>query len=320
MRLGGKINSFSKSTLQFSLFLYIFISGCSQIIFEPTEFMSSNSSSTPVVERMKKETGDASVDVVLTSTMPIIDGSKFLTTISPKDEMTMVFVPNGEFLMGSVNGEGDSDEEPQHSVFLDSYWIDQFEITNAMYANCVNAGVCSLPVSLASYSISHYFGNPEYEDFPVVNVTWYQARKYCQWVERSLPSEAQWEKAARGNNGAKYPWGNTDPNEKLANYSEIKNDLSRVGCFPQGASPYGAMDMAGNAAEWVEDFYGEYPTTTYTFANPLGPETGSYRILRGGSWIIGPYLIRSSERFWASPFYADYDSGFRCALAQQSNQ
>ena len=315
MRLGRKINSLSRINRQLSLLLFILISGCSETFSEPTQFMSSNSSTTPVIEMMIKETGDASIEVESTSTMPIIDGLKFVTTISPKDDMAMIFVSEGEFLMGSVNGEGDGDEEPQHAVFLDSYWIDQFEVTNAMYANCVSAGVCSLPVSVASYSISHYYGNPEYEDFPVVNVTWYQARKYCHWAERSLPSEAQWEKAARGKDGAKYPWGNTDPNENLANYSELKNDLSRVGSLPQGASPYGVMDMAGNAAEWVEDFYGEYPTISYTFTTPLGPATGSYRILRGGSWIIGPYLIRSSERFWASPFYADYDSGFRCALA-----
>jgi len=316
MKHKRKVNAFQRFLQLSGMLFCILISGCMETVTEPDKSMASTFVDTPVFERLVTEIGVVSTedeDFVDTS---VSEEKSFTIAISPVDGMAMVFVPEGEFLMGSLKGEGDRDEEPQLTIFLKAYWIDQYEVTNAMYASCVSIGVCSPPASLASYSISYFFGNPDYDDFPVVNVNWYQARKYCQWAGRSLPTEAQWEKAARGKAGAKYPWGNSDPDEGVANYSELMKDLSAVGSFPQGASSYGAMDMAGNAAEWVEDFYGNYPSTPYILTNPTGPATGIYRILRGGSWIIGPYLIRSSERFWASAFYADYDSGFRCALLQ----
>ena len=237
--------------------------------------------------------------------------------VSEIDGMTMVYVPAGDFLMGSAEGEGNDDERPQHLVYLDAFWIDKTEVTNAMYEQCVDSGRCGLPEAKHSEEVFQYYGNDEYNNYPVINVTWYQAQDYCEWAGRSLPSEAQWEKAARGTDGMKYPWGNSSPHSNSGNYYQNVGDTYRVGSYPEGASPYGALDMAGNVSEWVADWYGRY--SSGAISNPTGAATGNYKILKGGSWNHYAIHLRSALRTYYLASYANNEIGFRCALDVAEN-
>ena len=250
------------------------------------------------------------------------------TMVSPKDGMTMVYVPAGEFLMGSPEGVGEDEEHPQHTVYLDACWIDQTEVTNAMYARCVADGGCTEPRSRESYTRDSYYGNPDYDEYPVISVTWHQAEAYCQWAGRELPTEAQWEKAARGTDGRTYPWGNEPPAGNLVNFADKNTDYdwsnkaiddgyedtAPVGTYPDGASTYSALDMAGNVLEWVADWYGDYPSGSVS--NPTGPTIGESRVLRGGSWNNLVSDIRSAFRSRSVPGDASgINFGFRCSLS-----
>jgi formylglycine-generating enzyme required for sulfatase activity/serine/threonine protein kinase len=252
---------------------------------------------------------EISTPIISTST-PVLDiGS---TTISDKDGMTMVFVPAGEFTMGSGNGE--EDEKPVHQVYLDAFWIDQTEVTNAMYAKCVDAGVCKEPTDIISFSRSSYYGNSEFDDYPVLYVDWEQAYAYCSWADGRLPTEAEWEKAAHGTGGKTYPWGENISCDK-ANYKEsCVGDTTKVGSYPDGIGPYGVYDMAGNVWEWVNDWYGETYYQSLPSSNPLGPDSGQYRVLRGGSWGSNDYFAHSTDRFRYYPSDSNYSRfvGFRC--------
>jgi formylglycine-generating enzyme required for sulfatase activity/tRNA A-37 threonylcarbamoyl transferase component Bud32 len=238
------------------------------------------------------------------------------TQVSNKDGMVLVWVPEGEFSMGSdIGGTGD---KPAHIVYLDGYWMDRTEVTNGMYALCVVAGVCNQPGSTSSYTRTSYYGDSQYKDYPVIYVDWNQATAYCEWAGRRLPSEAQWEKAARGTDGRTYPWGNTAPDANLANYNENKGDTTAVGSYPSGASPYGIMDMAGNVWEWVADWYAETYYSSSTATNPQGPASGSNRALRGGSWYNNVTNACCSYRHRGTPGNSTTSIGFRCALSPGS--
>jgi formylglycine-generating enzyme required for sulfatase activity len=233
-----------------------------------------------------------------------------MTRIREIDGMIMLNIPASVFPMGSIIREN---EQPIHDVYLDSYWIDETEVTNAQYGLCVDAGVCNSPTSTGSRSLISYFENPSYQNYPVIYVTWFDAQTYCEWVGATLPTEAQWEKAARGINANIYPWGDQFPNSSLANYDFNVGDTSRVGSYPEGTSPYGALDMTGNVAEWVADWYGVDYYAESLPENPLGIETSEYRVVRGGSWNNRVVDLRSSERSWSNP-ESSYDNiGFRCA-------
>lgn len=238
------------------------------------------------------------------------------TQMTLDDGMVMLYVPAGDFLMGSLDGDGEQDERPQHSVYIDAFWIDETEVTNRMYKACVDAGACKAPARAVSYTREDYYSNPQFMEYPVIYVDWFRASRYCQWAGKRLPSEAEWEKAARGVDGLTYPWGNGEPGAQQANYGWLVGDTAKVGGYPAGASPYGALDMAGNVMEWVSDWYEVYTTSPYKTYNPTGPESGSHRIARGGSYLFGSFLIRGAERYWLSPYYVDDDLGFRCAFSE----
>jgi len=229
--------------------------------------------------------------------------------ISAADGMTQVYVPEGEFIMGH-NGNPDLKEYPQHPIYLDAFWMDKVEVTNAMYEKCVTSGKCYEPVP----RLNPYYGKWAYRDLPVVYVNWYAAEAYCNWAGRRLPTEAEWEKAARGTDARYFPWGDSRANPRLANFSEtlILESLP-VNRYPLGASPYGALNMAGNVREWVSDwFYNKYYFES-PYENPTGPETGTERSLRGGAYDAVLDDITTFRRFKHEPDSAGLSRGFRCA-------
>jgi len=237
------------------------------------------------------------------------------------DAMVMVYVPAGEFLMGSTDADSyaNDDEKPQHTVYLDAFWIDKTEVTNAQFRECVEAGACQAPASNGSSSRDSYYGDSSFDNYPVIYVNWNQAKAYCEWAGGRLPTEAEWEKAARGTDGRKCPWGNQDPDCDRANYgSDCVGETSQVGNYPSGASPYGALDMAGNVWEWVADSYGDGYYAISPSNNPKGPDSGGFKVLRGGSWVSSPDDVRAAHRDVYAPDDLYHDIGFRCSAGAGS--
>jgi formylglycine-generating enzyme required for sulfatase activity len=243
--------------------------------------------------------------------------------LSPIDEMALVFVPAGAFLLGSnaADPEGRSSEQPQLEVSLPAFWIDQTEVTNGMFSQCVGEGGCSGEVLDNTITRNNYYSDLSFGEFPVVNVNWKQATDYCVWAGRHLPTEAEWEKAARGPEGALYPWGDSDPGCDELNFAnpgpgqgQCAEDTLRVGSFPDGASPYGALDMAGNVWEWVSDWYAPDVYTTLDPQAPAGPAFGETRVIRGGGYADGDRDVRAANRHHTDPTIISYFIGFRCAL------
>lgn len=239
----------------------------------------------------------------------------------------MVLIPAGEFTMGrSAKDEFTGcqalnqdcqlsafmDEEPVHQVALDAFSIDKTEVTNAFYQACEDQGTCTPPQASNSNTQANYYGNPEFSDYPVIYVTWEQAKTYCEWRGARLPTEAEWEKAARGTDGRTYPWGeNID--ESFANFNYRVGDTTAVGSYEKGKSPYGLYDMAGNVWEWVADWYSETYYGQSPAENPTGPASGTMRVLRGGSWGLVGLSVSASYRYANDPVATSPDLGFRCA-------
>ncbi|MHC1771311.1 MAG: formylglycine-generating enzyme family protein [Flexilinea sp.] len=265
--------------------------------------------------------------------------------ISEKDEMTLLYVPRGNFQMGYSDSQyaeamegskraGCTTKEdcefwyksakPMHTVWVDAFWIDKTEVTNEMYAKCVADGVCDPPKKMGYLYIEKYYNGSKYKDYPVNFVDWSMANTYCNWAGRSLPTEAQWEKAARGTDGRTFPWGEGIDCQK-ANY--LRDNLSldfcvgittQVGSYPENISPYGAMDMAGNGIEWVTDWWAENYYNSSPDRNPIGPEPVDQKVLRGGSFCS--YDVTASNIFrFRQPPKANDGIGFRCALSVPSS-
>ena len=238
-----------------------------------------------------------------------------LEAVSQKDGAEMALVPAGAFLMGDNNTR--PDETPQHKVYVGAFYIDKYEVTNERYEKFLEATGLKQPPWW-------YDDNLNQPKQPVVGASWEDASAYCRWAGKALPTEAEWEKAARGADGRKYPWGNeptAEGGKYRANYGPTADGFkytAPVGSFPLNKSPYGCFDMAGNVWEWCADwydadYYGESPAS-----DPPGPFTGPFRVDRGGGWSVFAVDCRSAHRNRDDPSFRSFRLGFRVALVPSS--
>jgi len=287
----------------------------------------------PQTTQVLQSTATATLEPTKTSTpsptqtaIPPTPTPKFRigSTVTGKDGMVLLYVPAGEFVMG---GEDNNDQKPIHTVYLDAFWIDQTEITNAMYAECEDAGVCEPPVAETDWDAAGYYKNPDFNNYPVVFISWYDASTYCSWTDRRLLTEAEWEKAASWNDNLQqkniYPWGDVFSGSYLnfcdkncasswadANVDDGYEFTAPVGSYLNGASPYGVLNMAGNVEEWVGDWYDAYPGN-----DESSPRFGDvYRVVRGSSYYDDEYAGRSTYRGSLDPALDDPGVGFRCGM------
>jgi len=262
-----------------------------------------------------------------------------------RDSSVMVRIPAGTFIMGTT--DLDTSEKPPHRVFLNEYYMDKYEVTNRQFRRFCDATGRG-PRRHFFFWRRHRYprdpgfpGMPDYftsnPDYPVLNVTWGDAAAYCRWAGKSLPTEAQWEKAARGGDARRYPWGNDEPDGTRCNFADrtlaeqTPDPLQRrlcdtscsdghawtspVGSYPFGASPYGCLDLAGNVWEWCQDRYGWYGSDSVT--DPRGPATGDYLVARGGCWRREARLLHSAFRHPGGTEDRVITLGFRCAYNPQ---
>ncbi len=231
------------------------------------------------------------------------------------DLVPMVTIPAGEFLMGSPEGTGRADEWPQRAVYLDAFLIDQVEVTNERYMAFVKSTGHRPPPN--PYGTGSLTSTNGIEQLPIVQTTWYDAKAYCAWAKKRLPTEAEWEKAARGTDGRLYPWGNEPSTEKRANFDrewDEEHTLHVAGSLPDGDSPYGVHDMAGNVREWVSDWYEPEYYKDAPYRNPPGPDkNGVVRSIRGGSWRSPASDITTTARGRGGFALQTHGTGFRCA-------
>ncbi len=274
---------------------------------------------------------------------PVPESSNMLLTLAPGVILDLVRIPAGEFLMGSTDADSQaaSNEKPQHKVTLDEYLIGKTEVTNAQFGAFVKA--TGYKTTAEKEGSGYAYDGTNWSDMkgadwqhpkgpnsnisgkdnhPVVLVSWDDAVAFCAWASQvtgrkvTLPTEAQWEKAARGTDGRIYPWGNGEPNANLANFNMNVIDTTEAGKYsPAGDSPYGLSDMAGNAWEWTADWYSDTYYASSPSSNPQGPTTSTGRVLRGGGWINYSLSVRVAFRFRNVPTNRYGHFGFRVAVA-----
>ncbi|MEN8241274.1 MAG: SUMF1/EgtB/PvdO family nonheme iron enzyme [Chloroflexota bacterium] len=269
--------------------------------------------------------------IVVQQPVPMTDQSLetpdfYTAKINPIDGASLVFIPSGEFMMGAeINqtielcfsyrdeclAEDFADEEPVHAVKLSSFWIFQHEVSNEMYRNCVDKGGCQIP------ALTDFYNDQEYSDHPVVYINWYAAADYCDWAGGRLPTEAEWEKAARGADQRFYPWGEVG-NCQLANYKGCVVKMTNpINGLKEGASPFGVLNLAGNVAEWTADWYSTDYFSITPYINPIGPMAGEFKVIRGGSWKNPVFGLRTTNRAANFPEIFSTGIGFRCVIDHQ---
>ena len=242
--------------------------------------------------------------------------------VKGKDGAPMVLIPEGPFPMGVPHGDRDGgrDEYPRHDVFVNNFYIDKFELTNGRYLEFVKATKHRIPQNPKNATRNLWEGDTITEslaDRPVVNVDWADAQAYCQWAGKRLPTEAEWEKAAKGTADRRFPWGNVEPTNKHLNFNQQwigEKTLMPVGSYELGKSPFGVYDMAGNVWEWVNDWYDAKYYEKSPAKNPTGPETGTKRVLRGSGWQNETPTVRIFTRVDSDPTIRNESTGFRCAV------
>jgi formylglycine-generating enzyme len=247
-------------------------------------------------------------------------------TIKPASELVgndgapMILVPAGSFPMGVPKGDRDGgrDEYPRHEVMLDNYYIDTYEVTHGRYAEFVKATGHRTPENpkYPKRTLWSDHLSDSLSERPVINVDWQDAEAYCRWAGKRLPTEAEWEKAARGTDDRRFPWGNVEPTHKHLNFNQQwqgEKTLMPVGSYEAGKSPFGAYDMAGNVWEWVADWYDPLYYEKSPMVNPKGPDSGTYKVLRSSGWSVETPLVRLFTRVKSDPTNRNDSTGFRCA-------
>ncbi len=237
-------------------------------------------------------------------------------TVKP-EEAPMATIPAGEFWMGVDGTIGLDDERPRHKVWLDAYFMDLYEVTTSRYAAFLAASGRAVPWLWDSVNLQLH------GDRPVIGVDWEDAEAYCRWAGKRLPTEAEWEKAARGTDERRYPWGNATPTADFANHAlgarfSYNQVLTPVGRYEKGRSPFGLYDLAGNVWEWVQDWYAAAYYEQSPERNPTGPDEGQFKVLRGGSWSDLPKYLLTYGRFKLPPTTRNSYTGFRCAKSEGS--
>lgn len=267
------------------------------------------------------------------------------TGIIGRESSPMVLIPEGPFLRGSPAGQGDPDEQPQRTIHLGAFYLDRYEVTNRQYQAFLKTTNHRVPEHCCDPSYNLWKDTeiaPALLNHPVVNVDWFDAQSYCQWADKRLPTEAEWEKAAKGSEGRVFPWGNNweptrangvsywagrdfaTPEEAKAWWGDAGAEISQtkgiqgiltmpVTALEQSATPTGLMHMAGNVWEWIADWYDPNYYATSPDRSPKGPETGEYKVLRGGAWLNHRHLLRTTARDGSRPTMRNHGTGFRCA-------
>jgi formylglycine-generating enzyme required for sulfatase activity len=227
----------------------------------------------------------------------------------------MAYIPAGEFVMGSPEGEGKSNEHPQHKVYLDGFYIDRYEVTFKDFEEYLDTNPDQHPTITGWYDRK---ARPDMTHKPIFGLQWKRCKKYCEWKNKRLPTEAEWERVAKGQENRAYPWGDEPPDDHRANFGNCcfiqrGKVLSPVGSFDQGKTPEMVFDLGGNVAEWVYDWYDKKYYSKSPNKNPKGPEKGKYHVIRGGAWNSLPMYLRSSSRYGDSDAKDYYGIGCRCA-------
>lgn len=252
------------------------------------------------------------IGLILTGTIQSANAAE--KPMIEKDPVDMVVIPAGPFIRGSAPGEGRLDEQPRRKIYVNSFAIDKYEVSNAHYMKFLEETLHKPPMNV--FAERPFGEEEEIGDLPVVQVTWHDAVDYCFWAGKRLPTEAEWEKAARGTDGRQYPWGNDLPDNRKANYEknwEGKQTFVPVTGLPEGQSPYGILNLAGNVREWVQDWYDAEYYSNAPDKNPKGPETGILKVLRGGSWRSFDTDLTATSRGKGGFALKTHGIGFRCA-------